>query len=307
MPKSSNARKGTAEAASNAAASAFAATSNLQFADNQTLPPEQQGRRRLVDSYMMDRSRIVPDPDQPRQDFDEAGMTELTASVKARGILQPLTVRWNSDVSKFMVIDGGRRFEAATRLKLEQLPVWVQSGEGKGVLIDQIVHNWQRANLKPFETADALARLRDEFGLSQKQIGEVTGKSKSDISKFLALRDKVASDIQDVARGDNSGLMTQRHLYNLSRLQPDDQREVIEQVFRDNLSAAATEKLVQAHAGIAAPKPTRKKVRGIASRQKRFRTTEADVLITFRKTNFSNDDLRKVLHELRRLIDRGDD
>ena len=64
---------------------------------------------------------------------------------------------------------------------------------------------------------------------------------------------------------------------------------------------------MQAHSGIAAPKPTRKKVRGIASRQKRFRTTEADVLITFRKANFSDDDLRKVVHELRRLIDRGDD
>lgn len=255
----------------------------------------------------MDRSRIVPDPNQPRQDFGEADMTELTASIRTRGILQPLTVRWTADVSKFMIIDGGRRFEAATRLQLEQLPVWVQSGEGKGVLIDQIVHNWQRANLKPFETADALARLRDEFGLSQKQIAEVTGKSKSDISKFLALKDKVVADVQDMARTDTSGLMTQRHLYNLSRLKPDDQRDVAEQVRRDKLSAAATEKLVQAHSGIAPPKPTRKKGNGIASRQKRFRTTEADVLITFRKANISDDDLRTVVHELRRLIDRGED
>lgn len=254
----------------------------------------------------MERSRIVPDPEQPRQDFNEAEMKELTASIEARGILQPLSVRWNTDISRFMIIDGGRRFEAATRLKMEQLPVWEQSGEGRDVLIDQIVHNWQRSNLRPFETADALARLRDDFGLSQKGIAEVTGKSKSDISKFLALKDKVAPEIQEMARADESGIMTQRHLYNLSRLKPNEQREVTAQIQQDNLSAAATEKLVQAHAGIAPPKPTRKLAKGISYRQKRFRTTEADVLITFRRANYNDDDLRQVIHELRRLVDRGE-
>lgn len=307
MPKSNNARKGTTEAASKAAASAFAQTSGLQFETRENVPPEQQGKRRLPGSYMIERDRVVPDPNQPRKEFDEAEMKALTASIEARGILQPLTIRWNADISKFMIIDGGRRFDAATRLKLEQLPVWEQKGEGKDILIDQIVHNWQRANLRPFETADALARLRDDFGLSQKDMAEVTGKSKSEISKLLALKDKVAPDLQELARFDESGTMTQRHLYNVSRLKPDQQREVVEAVQRDGLSAAETEKLVQTHAGIAPPKPTRKKAKGIAFRQKRFRTTEADVLITFRKTKFNDDDLRTVVHELRRQIDLTED
>ncbi len=249
----------------------------------------------------------MPDPDQPRQNFDETEMKELTASIKARGIKQPLTIRWNQEISKYMIIDGGRRFEAATRLKLESLPCWVQRGDGQDVLIDQIVHNWQRSSLRPFETADALARLRDEFSLSQKEIAEVTGKSKAEISKFLALKDRVAPDVQDLARNDEEGLMSQRHLYNVSRLNHSDQREVVEQIRRDKLSAAATESLVRSHAGVPPPKPTRKKAKGIAFRQKRFRTTEADVLITFRKANFSDDDLRTVVHELRRQIDRGDE
>jgi len=255
----------------------------------------------------MERSRIVPDPNQPRQKFDEVELKELTDSISARGILTPLTVRWNADIEKFMIIDGGRRFAAAERLQFEHLPVWDQPGEGKDVLIDQIVHNWQRANLRPFETADALARLRDEYNLSQKEIAEFTGKSKADISKFLALKDKVAPDVQDLARNDEDSLMTQRHLYNVSRLKHDDQREVVEQIRRDKLSAAATEALVQAHAGVSPPRPTRKKAKGIAFRQKRYRTTEADVLVTFRKANFGDNDLRTVVHELRRLIDRGEE
>ena len=142
--------------------------------------------------------------------------------------------------------------------------------------------------------------------MSQKDMVEVTGKSKSEISKLLALHDKVAPDVQDLARADKDSRMTKRHLYQVSRLNHDDQREVVGQIQKENLSAGETEKLVQAHAGIAPPKPTRKKAKGIGFRQKRYRTTEADVLITFRKANFSEDDLRTVVHELRRQIDRGD-
>lgn len=279
----------------------------MQFSESQKVPPEQQGRRRLVDSYLIPREQVVPDPEQPRKQFDEQELAELTASIKARGIKQPLTVRWNADVSKYMVIDGGRRFEAATRLELSDLPCWVQHGERQDILIDQIVHNWQRSSLRPFETADALARLRDEFGLTQKVMVEVTGKSKSEISKLLALHDKVAPDVQQVARIGEADILTQRHLYNLSRLDHDLQREVVKEIHRDRLTAEDTERLVQSHAGNASLNALPKRVTGLASRQRRYRTTDADVLVTFRKTKFGDDDLRQVVHELRRIIDAPDD
>lgn len=117
-----------------------------------------------------------------------------------------------------MIIDGGRRFAATSRLELADLPGWVQRGERQDILIDQIVHNWQRSNLRPYETADALARLRAEFGMSQKDMVEVTGKSKSEISKLLALRDNVAPELQELARTDESATMNKRQLYQLSRL-----------------------------------------------------------------------------------------
>ena len=78
----------------------------------------------------------MPDPDQPRKEFNDRELTELASSIESRGIKQPLTVRWNQEHSRYMIIDGGRRFAAATRLKLDELPCWIQSGEGKDVLID---------------------------------------------------------------------------------------------------------------------------------------------------------------------------
>ena len=122
-PNLKPAQKGTVESANQSAANAFSSASSLDLGSGAVLvPPEQEGRRRLTDSYFIERSKLIPGPDQPRQQVDEMEMLELTASIKSRGIKQPLTVRWNANVKKFMVIDGGRRFEAATRLKLEELP-----------------------------------------------------------------------------------------------------------------------------------------------------------------------------------------
>ena len=272
------------------------------------MPPEQQGRRRLANSYLISRTSILPDPDQPRKKFDEAEMQELTASIEQRGIKQPLSVRWNPAIGKYMVIDGGRRFEAATRLKLDELPCWVQQGDGKDVLIDQIVHNWQRANLRPYETADALARLRDEFGLQQSELCKVTGKPKSEISKLLALHDKVDPAVQQLARNDKDTLLTKRHLYNISKLEPADQIEVADEVRRKRLNAVETEQLVESRSPIIRPKRTIKIGKGIQSRQQRFRTSRAEVLMTFQQNNFTPKDVQLVLDEIAEQIlsDTGD-
>lgn len=297
--KSKPARKGTSEAASQSAAAAFATSSGLSLGSkNNSVPPEQAGRRRLTDSYFIPRANIIPDPEQPRQDFNELEMIELVASVKERGIKQPLTVRWNTTIQKYMVIDGGRRFEAATRLKLIELPCWVQEGEGKEVLIDQIVHNWQRSSLRPMETADALARLRDEFGMTQQQICRATGKGKSEVSKFLTLADKVDPNIQQSARSDNDTVLSKRHLYSIAKLKPDDQREVADAITKEKLTATQTEALVEEKApSFKVNKPT-----GLAARQRRFRTATADVVITFRRSKISDPAIADVLNEVQQQL-----
>ncbi len=193
---------------------------------------------------------IVADTNQPRQVFDESELQELIASIRARGIKQPLAVRWNVELGKYMVIDGGRRFAAAVSLGLSELPCCVQTAEGKDILIDQIVHNWQRVNLRPLETADALARLRDEHGLSQQQLAEVTGKPKSEISKLLAIHDNVTPEVQRHARGDpGDAKLTKRHLYNISKLPSPQQTAVADHVRNLKLTATQTEELVSQSRG----------------------------------------------------------
>ena len=265
------------------------------------MPADQEGRRRLTGTYLIQRDRLLPDPDQPRQEFNEKELAELVRSVEARGIRQPLTVRWSQQHGRYMIIDGGRRFEAATRLKLEELPCWVQAAAGKDVLIDQVVHNWQRSDLRPYETADALARLRDEFGLSQVEIARVTGKSKGEISKFLALHDKVVPEVQEVARS-GSDQMSRRHLYSLSKLNPDRQREVAEKVQAENLTAQQTERLVARESPKVTPNLRRFST---SDRQRRFSTSKADVLMTFRRRAINVEDIRAVLDEVAGQLEGG--
>ena len=297
--KSKPAANGSAQKATESARSAFASESALDLSSqDRTTAPEQAGRTRLVNSFLIQRSRIMPDPDQPRQKFDEMEMLELVASIRERGVKQPLTVRWNPTAAKYMVIDGGRRHEAATRLKLDELPCWVHDGDNKDVLIDQIVHNWQRVDLRPYETADALVRLRDDYGMSQTELVRVTGKPKSEISKLLALHDKVEPEVQSMARNDSNHTMTKRHLYNISKLKPEQQQAVAEQVREEKLTARETEVLVNSKS----PKLKIRKQPAIASRQKRFRTEHADVVITFRRRKFTDADLRAVIAELNQLV-----
>jgi len=299
------ARKSSTEAASNAAAIAFGGPSGLTLNPATTpLPPEQQGRRRLADPYMIQRNQIVPDPEQPRKDFDETELQELTESIRNRGIKQPLTVRWSVDDRRYKIIDGGRRFEAAARLGLEELPCWVQQGDRKEILIDQIVHNWQRSNLRPWETADALARLRDDFQLSQRELCEVTGKPKSEISKLLALHDKVTPEVQTLARSDTDSPLTKRHLYNISKLPAEQQLPMAERIHSESLNALGTEQLIDSispKAKASAAKTSKKSI-GISARQRRFKTKSADVVMTFRHANVTQDDIHAVLSELQQAL-----
>ncbi len=288
----------------NAALQAFGSQSNLSLESSSVaVPAELQGRRRLANSYYIERSRITPDPEQPRKDFDEQHLTELMASIQARGIKQPITVRWHIESSTYRIIDGGRRYLAAERLGLTELPCWIQEGDSKEILVDQIVHNWQRADLKPEETADALARLRDEFNLTQKAISDLTGKPQSEISKFLAVHDWVAPEVQQLAReqSDTETPLTMRHLYNISKAgDAATQKALADRVVTEKLTATQVEAIVT--------KPNPEKattVGGHSLRQKRFKTSLANVVFTFHRVNPSDDDLLKTLDEIRASLIRS--
>jgi ParB family chromosome partitioning protein len=229
---------------------------------------------------------------QPRQDFSEREMQQLAASIQARGLKQPLTVRWDASADRYRVIDGGRRLKAAEQLGLEELPCWIQHVAGKEVLIDQVVHNWQRVDLKPLETAKALARLREEFSMSQQDLAHETGKPKGEISKLLAMHDDVIDEVKTMAASDVASRLTKRHLYNLSKLKPDDQRELAGRIQAENLTAVDTERFVAERVGRKQPKG---RAANVGLRQWRFKTDAAELVITFHKSRFTAADIRAVL------------
>lgn len=217
------------------------------------------------------------------------------ASIRSRGIKQPLTVRWDEPSQVYRVIDGGRRHAAALKLGLAELPCWVQRADGQDLLVDQIVHNWQRAELKPLETAAALARLRDEHGMTQQQIVEATGKPKGEISKFLAIHDRVAPSVKKLAEANGNGKpsLSKRHLYNLSKLEASKQLALADDV--KEMTAIEAENFVRT---FTSPKDTSVVKRGgLAARQLRISTAKAELLFTFRNRGYTSRDVLECLQE----------
>lgn len=248
---------------------------------------------------MIELARIRPDPSQPRKNFDTDQQRELAASVRSLGILQPIVVRYLEKENIYQIVSGERRYHASHAAKLAEIPCWVQNPQADRILLQQIVENWQRSDLDPYDLADALAALRDAHSYSQKQLAEVTGKPESEISRHLALL-KLDPNVQKATRKDTSGTFTRRHLNAIAQLPQEDQQEVMIAVRERNLTAVDTEHTVQEKK--ARLKGT--KTRGAPpAHLRRFRTSLAMVTITSRKRQLSEDEILTALDEVRTQIE----
>ena len=133
-------------------------------------------------------SDLVPNKYQPRKIFDEASLVDLTNSIKERGMIQPIIVRRSSDdKSKFEIIAGERRWLAAQRVGLHNVPVVVTEADDLKSLEFAIVENVQRNDLNPLEEAQGYKRLIDEFSYDQEKVSKFIGKSRSHITNSLRL------------------------------------------------------------------------------------------------------------------------
>jgi len=253
-----------------------------------------EGRRRLGGAFLIDIDRIEPDPQQPRKVRDATSQAELDASVKRLGILQPITVRFEDDRNIYRIISGERRYQAAKSADIPEVPCWLQSPSDDKVLVHQIVENWLRAEIHPYDLADALARLRDAAGFTQKRIAKETGKSEGEISKLLSLQ-QLDPEVQKAARQDTTSRITKSHLYAVTKLPPEGQRKLIALVQRDGLTTADLEKLVEREH----VRPGEPKRRGAPVKHVRFSTSGATVTVTFRKRDVTNSDVATALDEAR--------
>ena len=133
-------------------------------------------------------SDLIPNKYQPRKIFDEDNLKDLTNSVLERGILQPIIVRKsNDDRSKFEIIAGERRWLAAQRANLHEVPVVITEADDLKSLEFAIVENVQRHDLNPLEEAQGYKRLIDEFSYDQEKVSKFIGKSRSHITNSLRI------------------------------------------------------------------------------------------------------------------------
>lgn len=138
-------------------------------------------------------SSIVPHPTQPRTHFDDAALTELAESIRARGVIQPIIVRPQSD-GRYQIVAGERRWRAAQRAQLHEIPALVRDLDDREVTALALIENLQREDLNPVEEARAYRRLSDEEGMTQAEIAGLVDKSRSHIAnmqRLLELPDEV--------------------------------------------------------------------------------------------------------------------
>jgi len=158
-------------------------------------------------------ANLQPDPDQPRKKFGDDELQALADSIAAQGILQPILVRPSPDEGGHIIIAGERRWRAAQKAGLHEVPVLIREPSPDGSAELALIENVQRVDLNPIEEADAYARLRDVFGRKPQEIAQSVGKSRSHIANMLRLTE-LPSDVRalvidgDLSMGHARALLT---------------------------------------------------------------------------------------------------
>jgi ParB family chromosome partitioning protein len=183
---------------------------------------------------MMSTARLTPNSAQPRRHFDEAGIDELAQSIKDRGLIQPIVVR-PSDAGYYQIVAGERRWRAAQRAQLHDVPVIVRQLGDAETLEIAIIENIQRQDLNAIEEADAYHRLARDYGHKQEDIG----KSRSHVANLLRLLDLPMSVRQAVV----DGKLSMGHARAL--IGAADPAALAEEVIRRGLSVRETEELAR--------------------------------------------------------------
>jgi ParB family transcriptional regulator, chromosome partitioning protein len=188
-----------------------------------------------------------PLPDQPRRTFDEAAIEELSASITARGMLQPIVVRAMDGY--FEIVAGERRWRAAQHAQLHQVPVIIIEFDDKTALEVALVENIQREQLNAWEEGETYRRLVDDYGHSQDALSKLVGKSRSHIANLMRLRNLPPSIHGWLAAGE----LTMGHARAL--LLCEDPLAIAKQVIARGLSVRETERLAKRNKPGAAKPP----------------------------------------------------
>lgn len=185
-------------------------------------------------------NQIEPNREQPRKNFDEEALQELSESIRQFGILQPLIVQEREDY--YVIIAGERRWRAAKLAGLKEVPVIIRKMSEQEIVEISLIENIQRENLNPIEEAAAYKRLFTEFQLKQEEVAERVGKSRTAVTnsmRLLKLDERVQQMIVE-------GMLSTGHARALLSIEdPDLQFQTANKVYNDNLSVREVERLVK--------------------------------------------------------------
>lgn len=214
--------------------------------------PAQTPRRLPVD-------RLTPGKFQPRTHFDDDALAQLAESIAAHGVLQPLLVRPISGMM-YEIIAGERRWRAAQKAKVHELPVVVRDLTDKEAMEIGLIENLQREDLSAIEEAEGYERLMQEFGHTQDMLSQQLGKSRSHVANTLRLL-KLPAPVRKMVQ---SGMLSAGHARNLVGVKEAEQ--IASVIVKRGLSVRQTEKMVQQLTAGDAKKPAALKTKGFAQK-----------------------------------------
>ena len=193
------------------------------------------GRRPLREFGTIDVDRVIPDPNQPREEFDKASLERLAKSLTEKGQLSPIGVRWSAEHGKWMIVHGERRWRAACLAGHSKIECRFEEDDAllNQALERQLIENCLREDLKPIEEAKAFAQLMERNGWTGKQLAEELRIAPAKVSRALALL-KLPEEIQSQVISES---IPARTAYELSKLKPNGtQRDLAERAARGELT-----------------------------------------------------------------------
>ena len=237
---------------------------------DESFDPSAGDDHKVSDLRTIKLSEIVPDPEQPRRHFDQTGLDELTASIQAHGVLQPIVVVPKD--GKYQIVAGERRYRASQAAGKDSIPALVRTLSNQHKLELSLIENIQRRDLNPLETATAYAKLRDQFNLTLEEIGvRVGGKSVSAVSNTLRL---LKLD-EDVKKAVAEGNLSEGQARPLIGADSDLIKSILPQIIAEGWSARKIEQFMttaKPEGKGDKPKPAQPAIRQLETLSKRFAT-----------------------------------
>ncbi len=206
---------------------------DIQSRDGEVAP------KPIVNGVRIPLKQIEPNPDQPRKDFDEESLEELAESIQMHDIIQPITLV-KVGKNKYQIIAGERRWRAAIKAGLEDIPAYIRDASAQEKLEWGLLENLQREDLNAIEVALAYRQLMDECSLTQEQVGERMNKNRSTVTNYLRLL-KLPPNIQAGVRNGDISMGHARVISGVSSVEK--QLMLYDEIIKNQLSVRQVEQL----------------------------------------------------------------